>query len=90
MIRIFLCIFVFGLCLYTYIDKQNKITKLRLEIPALTNQLQAIEQENMQLKFQIDQFESPTHLLELAKRPEYRHLKHPLQDEVISLRALRR
>lgn len=85
MIRILLCILVFGICLYAYIDKQNKITKLRLQIPSLVSQLQSVEQENVRLQFEIDQFESPMHLLELSKRPEYRHLKHPLQDEVIEI-----
>lgn len=85
MIRIFVCIIVFGATLYAFIDKQNKITKLRMEIPVLASQLKAIEQENLRLKFEIDQFESPDHLLELSRRPEYRHLKHPKLDEVIEM-----
>lgn len=85
MIRIFFSIFVFGICLYAYIDKQNKITKLRMQIPALVTELESIEQENVRLQFQVDQFESPANLLELAKRPEYRHLRHPLQNEVIEI-----
>ncbi len=85
MIRIFICIVVFGAVLYAFIDKQNKITKLRMEIPVLASQLQSIEQENTRLRYEIDKLESPERLLEVSKHPEYRHLKHANQDQVIEL-----
>ncbi|MCH9609304.1 MAG: hypothetical protein S4CHLAM45_07760 [Chlamydiales bacterium] len=85
-VRLLFCIFVFGFCLYAYVDRQNQITKLRLQIPRQLADLERVEQENMSLQFEIDRFESPTHLLEIAQKPEYRHLKHPAQDEVIVLK----
>lgn len=86
-IRLFSCILVLGLCLYYYIEKQNEITELRLAIPALTKELRAIQQENTRMQFEIDRFENPVHLIELARRPEYSHLKHPLVKDVIILPA---
>ncbi len=83
LIRLSLCIVVCGLLLYSYISKQNAITKVRLEIPKLMKQLEVVQQENTRLQFEIDQFENPLHLMEIANRAEYRHLKHPMQNEVI-------
>ena len=56
-----------------------------MQIPVLAAELKALEQENVRIKFEIDKFESPDHLLELSKRPEYSHLKHPRQNEVIEM-----
>lgn len=83
--RVFFCIVMLGGFLYTYILKQNEITKLRLEIPQVAKRLQSIEQENTRLRFEIDQFENPLNLMEMARRPEYRHLKHPLMNEIITI-----
>ena len=84
-IRILLCIAIVGILLFAYINKQNTITELRLEIPNAAKELQAVQQENTHLQFEIDQFENPQHLMELAGRPEFMHLKHPLLNEIITI-----
>ncbi|MEZ5314956.1 MAG: hypothetical protein R3E91_01920 [Chlamydiales bacterium] len=84
-IRIFLCILIMGLFLYAFINQQNHITELRLQIPIRNCELQAIEQENVCLQFEIESFENPAHLMELARRPEFSHLKSPLMNEVITI-----
>ena len=84
-IRILLCILTVGCFLYGYINKQNAIVELRLQIPLAMRELKTIEEENTRLKFEIDQFESPAHLMELARRPEYSHLKHPLLNEIVTV-----
>ncbi|MFC2049539.1 hypothetical protein ACFLR2_02555 [Chlamydiota bacterium] len=84
-VRIVLCIMMMGVFLYAYISKQNSITELRLQIPCVSKDHQAIQQENIRLQFEIDQFESPQHLMEMAGRPEFSHLKHPLLDEIITI-----
>lgn len=84
-LRIMACIFAVGITLYAYIEKQNQLTSLRLRIPALDKQVKAIQEENRQLQFEIELFESPIHLMELARKPEFSHLKHPLLNEVIVL-----
>lgn len=84
-IRVFLCILTLGVFLYAFINRQNHITELRLQIPVAARELQVIEQENTRLQFELDQFENPVHLMELARRPEFRHLKHPLVNEIITI-----
>ena len=83
--RILLCIFCAGLFLYAYIDSQNKLTRLRLQIPVLAKDIQEIKEANTQLKYEIELFESPQHLLELSRNAEYSHLKQPLLKEILTL-----
>lgn len=81
--RFFICIFAAGAALFTYIDKQNELTELRLAIPALAKNVKGIQDENIQLKYEIERFESPIHLMELMRKPEFSHLKYPyIKDEV--------
>jgi len=47
-----------GIFLYAYISKQNSITELRLQVPIGSKALQAIQQENTRLQFEIDRFEN--------------------------------
>jgi len=83
--RIMTCIMVMVIFLYAYISKQNSITELRLQIPSISKELQMVTQENIRLQFEIDQFESPAYLMELAENPEFSHLKYPLIDEIITI-----
>lgn len=78
LIRIFICIFTFSLFLYLHIEKQNELTQVGIRIPELNKELQAIQEESTRLKFEIDRFENPINLIELVKRQEFSHLKHPL------------
>lgn len=84
-LSVFLCIFAFGLTLFFYIDKSNELTILRLAIPQVEKEVKKLKLENEKLKFEIEQFESPIHLLELSKKPEYSHLKYPLTSDVLLL-----
>jgi cell division protein FtsB len=86
MVQIFSAILIASLTLYFYIEKQNDLTELRMEIPALQKELKRIEENNIRLQYEIDQFESPVHLMELARKPEFSHLKYPRLNEVIILR----
>ncbi len=82
-IRMFFCIAAAGIALYSYIDKQNDLTELRLAIPVLAKEVKGIQEENIRLHYEIDRFESPLHLMELMRKPEFSHLKFPyLQDEI--------
>lgn len=83
-LQVFLCILIAGFMLYFYIDKLNELTELRLAIPALAKEVKQIQEANIRLRYEIDQFESPIHLMELARKPEFSHLKYPhLDDEII-------
>jgi hypothetical protein len=85
MSRIFLCLICAGLLLYSYIDAQNALTRLRLQIPVLAKEIKGLKEENTRLCYEIELFESPQHLLELASHTEFSHLKHPLMKDIITM-----
>lgn len=85
LIQIGICLAVFGFCLYSYLEKQNALTKLKIQLPQLEKEIQVIREENRRLGYQINQFESPSHLIELAHRPEFSHLKHPILREILTV-----
>ena len=84
-IRLLICISCAGLVLYKYIDKLNELTELRLSIPILAREVKEIHEQNLELQYAIDCFESPLHLMELASKPEFGHLKYPVLDEIVLL-----
>ena len=77
-IRLMICISIAGLALYKYIDKLNELTELRLSIPVIAKEVKGIQEKNLELQYAIDTFESPLHLMELARKPEFGHLKYPI------------
>ncbi len=83
--RLLICISFAGLALYKYIDKINELTELRLLIPIVAREVKEIREKNLELQYAIDRFESPLHLMELARKPEFGHLKYPSVNEVILL-----
>jgi hypothetical protein len=82
-VRLLICIFMASLTLYKTIDKLNELTELRISIPILTREVKEINEENLELQYAIEHFESPLHLIELARKPEFGHLKYPTIQEVI-------
>lgn len=83
--RLVICIAAFGFCLYSYIDAQNQVTRLRLEIPMVAKQIKDVKEKNTRLQYEIDLFESPEHLIELARSSEFAHLKHPMQRDILTM-----
>jgi hypothetical protein len=83
--QIAFCLLALGLSLYSFIDQQNDVTELRMQLPTLSKELRTIQEENMRLQYQIDQFENPQHLMDLARQSEFSHLKHPLSKEIVTL-----
>lgn len=84
-IRLFFMVVIISCFLYVYVQKQNEITKLRLTIPQLAKEFKEIEDENIRLKYEIETFESPPHLMELSRKAEYRHLHQPRSTEIVTL-----
>jgi len=82
---VLVCILLFGFLLYSYVDRQNDVTRLRLEIPKIAKEIQDIKEENTRLQYEIDLFESPQHLMQLASCSEFSHLKHPLFKDVVRI-----
>lgn len=85
--RILVCILAMGVSLFAYIDKLNDLTILRLTIPTLAKQVKTLQEENTRLQYEIDRFESPIHLMELLRKPEFSHLKYPLLQDIVILPA---
>jgi hypothetical protein len=85
LIKLGFCLFVFGFCLYSYLEKQNELTQLKIRLPEVAKEIRLIREESQRLSFQVDQFQSPSHLIELAHMPEYSHLKHPLLREILTV-----
>jgi hypothetical protein len=82
-IHLLICLAAAGLTLYALIEEQNALTELRVALPALDKELRATQEENLRLEYELDCFESPVHLLELARKPEFGHLKYPTIDDVL-------
>jgi hypothetical protein len=82
-LKVFICLFTIGGYLYAYLEEQNEVTKLRMEIPRLGQDLKEISEENMRLRFEIESFENPKHLMELVLQNEYSHLKHPIVSDIV-------
>jgi len=85
LIRILVCVGVFGVFLYSYIDTQNGVTKRRLEIPVLAKEIKDLKEANTRFQYEIDLFESPEHLMELARHSEFSHLKQPMLKEILTM-----
>ncbi len=83
--QIWIGIFVVGLCFYLYVDRQNDLIKLQIELPLLRKELRLLEEENRQLLFAIEEFENPLRIMQLRKDPRFNYLKEPHEDVIIIL-----
>lgn len=86
-LRIMVCLAAVGTCLFIYIDALNNVTEMRLAVPDLAKEVRDIQEENYRLHYEIDNFESPLHLMELARKPEFSHLKHPYINSILIVPA---
>lgn len=84
-IRLLICIMAVAFTLSMIIDRQNELTELRLKIPVLVKEVRAIEARNTAYQYEIERFESPIHLIELLRKPEFGHLKHPYESDILIL-----
>ena len=84
-LRILCCILIACLTLSMIIDMQNELTELRLKIPILTKEVRELHAQNTGLTYDIERFESPIHLMELSRKPEFGHLKHPYVKDIVIL-----
>lgn len=84
--RFSLSVALAGFALYSYLTEQNKCTELKMRLPKIVKEIEAINQENAQLHYQIVSFESPDHLLQLTKNPEFAHLSFPYMQDVLTVK----
>lgn len=74
-----------GVCLYSYFNQQNELTQMKIRLPELEKKVRSVREEAGRLRYEVDRFENPTHLIEIAHSPEYSHLKHPLLKEIFTV-----
>ncbi len=84
-IRFMIALFFFSFSLYSYIDKQNSCTALKLQLPKVQKEIEAMQEKNANLRYQIACFEAPEHLLAIATQEAYTHLKFPFTQEIITV-----
>lgn len=87
LIRLLLCIFTLGFFVYECIDQQNKITLLKMQVPALSKKVSLMKEKNAYLRFSVEQFEGPKNLFKILQNKKYSHLKHPLEKDVIMVKV---
>ena len=85
-VKLIICLASVVGMLYLYIDKQNELIDLRIKVRALAKELREINEINIGLQYEVDRFESPVHLMELAKKPAFGHLKYPYTKDIIILK----
>ena len=87
--RLFVCLLIFITFLYLYVLKQNDVTRLRLSIPQLESEVDAIEEKNDLLFFNLQRQQEPAQLLQWLELPEFSHLKFPLKKDGIVIKEPR-
>lgn len=74
-LRLIVCLLGIGLGLYVTVVSDNRLTRLRMQIPKLKQEVQELEEENEALAFAIASRTEPHHLLKLSSSFEFLHLK---------------
>ena len=80
---LFLCIFFSAFLLCIYIDRQNELIQLKIELPLLAEQVKALEEENQILELKLNELHNPKNLLQYLRLPQLSHLKHPLPEDIV-------
>lgn len=83
--RAVICIAAVGFALFAYINQHNQLIDLRRKIPLLSKEVKSIQEDNNRLKYEIDRFESPIHLMELLRKPEFSHLQYVYTRDIIEI-----
>lgn len=86
-IQLFSCLLAVGACCFSYLEKQNELTKLRLYAPKLLKDVQNIREENTRLRYRIQQLDNPENLIRLAQEEKFSRLKHPPVKDILVLES---
>ena len=84
--KILICTISFSAALCAYLNARNDVTKLMIELPRLSKELTLIEEQNTILRYKVEQFENPAHLLNLLKTAEYASLLSGGNSEIIAIK----
>ncbi len=81
-LRLAICIALLGTFLIAHVERQNELTRLRLQIPQIHARSCRLKESAMQLQSRVIKSQSPRHLLTLLKRKEFQHLHFPPKDRL--------
>lgn len=84
-VQIGICMITVALSFYFYLEKQNRLTDLRIKIPKEAKENLMLKEEIARLQYEIDRFEDPQNLMHIAAMPEYSHLQHPFLPNVVTV-----
>jgi cell division protein FtsL len=82
-LQVVACLIALSACWFSYLEKQNELTELRLYAPKLAKEVREIREENAHLQYELQELQSPQKLLELAADPKFAHLRHPLGKNIL-------
>lgn len=85
LIQFWISLSIVGLALYLYVDQKNELIRLQMEIPVVEKELKGVLEENIRLRYRIQQFQDPQKLLELHSHPPYASMKYSSVDQVLIL-----
>lgn len=77
----------FAAFLYAYVVHHNRVLQLQMDIPKIAKEVREIEQDNIRLRFKIQQFEDPSNLMKTLAMKEYLHLEYAASSDVRNLRV---
>jgi len=72
--RLLLLLVLMGASLYSYIDRENNLTKAELMLAPVYREVGEMEEQNAALRYQLSRFEAPSHLFQIASEAHYGHL----------------
>lgn len=81
-LRLAVCIALLAIFLICHVERQNEITRLRLQIPQIDALSCRMKESALQLQSKVIKSQSPGHLLALLDRPEFQHLHFPTAQSV--------
>ncbi len=73
--------------MYLYVEKQNYLTYLRMEIPKKSSIIRHLKEEIVEYEYEVDQLESPMRLMQLASSSQFSHLVHPYAEGVLTIKG---
>lgn len=83
--KILICLFSFGICLYSYLEKQNKLTSLKIKVPKVAKEIETLSAEIKKIQYEVEVYENPAYLMQLIRKPEFGYLKHPFIEDVLTI-----
>lgn len=72
--RFSLLLVLMGASLYSYIDRENNLTKAELMLAPVCREVGEMEEQNAAMRYQLSRFEAPSHLFQIAREAPYGHL----------------